>query len=116
MSEWTTNPITLIVPAAYAPLARALCAGIAGASGAGMLTTALSADGDEPATHYISSGKLWTEFAAMLENPQAIYDQAQGSVPLETIEAMLNASVIRADEDPHAVLAEVGLKIIAGEV
>lgn len=112
MSDWTEGPVTLIVPAAHVALARSLCAGIAGASGEGMLTTCLSATGTGAPTHYASSGKLWQSFADMLADPQAIFEAAGGQVPLASIQAMLSASVIREGADPHAVLAEAGLKLI----
>ena len=46
---------TMIVPAALAPLARALAAGLS-PGGVGMFQTGLSPTGAEPATHYVSSG------------------------------------------------------------
>lgn len=115
MTSWTHR--TIIVPAAYVSLARALAEGIAdGDSGKGMWTAGLSASGVDPATHYISAGLIWPEFATMLADStgQAIFDAAGGQVPKATIQAMLAASTVRADANPHAVLAELGLKIIAG--
>ena len=47
---------TIIVPAAQAQAARDAASAIPG--GEGMLTTALSATGQEPATHFISSGTM----------------------------------------------------------
>ena len=56
---------TIIVPASVQPNARALCKGLAGVAGDGMFTTGLSATGKAPATHYISSGPISTEMAAL---------------------------------------------------
>lgn len=65
MSQYTHR--TIIVPAAYQALAQGLCAAAAeGDAGAGMFTTGLSATGALPATHYISSGYIFDDFAALL--------------------------------------------------
>lgn len=114
MTDWTHR--TMVVPAAYVALARSLAASIGvGDSGKGMWTTPLSATGTGTPTHYISAGLIWPEFAAMLADPQSIVTASQGAVTLATVQAMLAASVIRADANPHAVLAELGLKIISEE-
>lgn len=65
MTDWTHR--TIIVPAAYAPMARALAeaAGPAG-SGAGMFQAMLSPTAGKPPTHYISAGLIWPEFAYLL--------------------------------------------------
>lgn len=113
MSQWVKR--TIIVPEAYVTLARSLAAGIAtGDSGKGMWTTGVSASGTGTATHWISSGLIWPEFADMLADNtgQAIYAACQGQVPLANVQAMLAASTIRADADPFAVLADLGLNII----
>lgn len=65
MSTYTHR--TIIVPAAFQSLAQGLCEAAAeGAAGAGMFTTGLSETGAEPATHYISSGYIFDDFAALL--------------------------------------------------
>lgn len=113
--SWTHR--TLVVPAAYRDLAWTLANGITpGGPAEGMWTTELSATGDEPATHYISSGYISPESAALLGNAQATYDAAGGQVPLADIEALYANSVIRADEDPHAVIAELGLQFVRREL
>lgn len=66
---------TLIVTAAHADFAREL-AGSFGPGGAGMWTTPLSQSGNEPATHYISSGLLPAEFAEMV--PTQTWEQVDG--------------------------------------
>ena len=55
---------TIIVPAAQAQAARDAAAQIPG--GEGMLTSELSATGQEPATHYISSGYMPAEIVDAL--------------------------------------------------
>ena len=58
---------TIIVPAASQALAQGLCEAIAeGDAGRGMFTTGLSASGEFPATHYISSGHIEQQFADIL--------------------------------------------------
>lgn len=65
MSTYTNR--TIIVPAAFQQLAQALCEAAAeGDAGQGMFTIGLSADGTAPATHYISSGYIFDDFAALL--------------------------------------------------
>lgn len=65
MSTYTHR--TIIVPAAFQQLAQGLCEAAAeGDAGKGMFTTGLSATGTAPATHYISSGYIFDDFAALL--------------------------------------------------
>jgi hypothetical protein len=70
MTNWTHR--TMIVPAAFVPLARALAAtsGPSG-SGVGMWVTELSPDSGRPPTHYISAGLIWPEFAELLPTHDA---------------------------------------------
>lgn len=81
MSEYTYR--TIIVPDAFQQLAQALCEATAeGDAGAGMFTTGLSATGALPATHYISSGYIFDDFAAMLPlTPvtQTVNDEGEAS-------------------------------------
>jgi hypothetical protein len=112
---WTKR--TIIVQDAFAPLARSLCSGIAeGSAGAQMFTTGLSPTGLGSPTHWVSSGLIYEELAALLESSEAIFEACQGQVSLETIQAMLATSVIRQDGDPHAVIAEAGLKLVSEEL
>lgn len=64
MTEWTNR--TLIVSDEQVEFARLLTATIAGPSSAGMWTTPLSPTGKLPATHWISSGLIDQQFAALL--------------------------------------------------
>ena len=95
---------TLTIPDDCVELARQLCALEAG--GAGMFTTGLSADGKEPATHYISTGwcppliakftplqvwewqqpdpeqpGAWVQTGSEPGNPVAVYEAAQQPIP-----------------------------------
>lgn len=104
---------TLIVTAADAPLARMIAASF-GPGGRGMWMTRLSANGAEPATHFISSGGIPAEFAGLLEDPAAVWAvvTAQGvECKPEEVEALFLAAEI-TDEPPFTVLARLGLTII----
>ena len=92
MSQYTHR--TIIVPAAFQQLAQGLCAAAAeGDAGKGMFTTALSATGALPATHYISSGQIYEGLADLLPLTTVAYeedDAAETTRPgnVETVEAI----------------------------
>ena len=130
----------IVVPAAFQQLAQGLCEAAAeGDAGKGMFTTGLSPDGSAPATHYISSGYIFQEFADLLPLTAVNYD-IEGSPILSTrpgnvavVEAMaaqagfdLAPGTIGALFDaidvtdvyevgPHERLAQLGLSIITEE-
>ena len=131
MSEYTHR--TIIVPAAFQSLAQALCEAAAeGDAGAGMFTTGLSADGTEPATHYISSGPIAAEFGDLLplttfdeegqptKRPgavatvEAIADQADITLPAGAIAALFDAIDV-TELDPWAAMARLGLVMAQAE-
>lgn len=117
----------MIVPTEHVELARKLCETLAGPGGAGMFTTALSATGDDPATHYISSGLIESDFADLLPlvsdetgidikpgQPEVIFKAAQDSglsVRLSEIEHLL-AAVDVTDQEAFAALDRLGLRIV----
>ena len=119
---------TMIVPAEHVDLTRALAEGISGPAGAGMWTTGLSADGTEPATHYISAGLVEDTFADLLPlttytkdeegvetsdtapgDAQFIADKAEA--PLSVIEALLEAVTV-TDEPAMTTMARMGLVLV----
>lgn len=129
----------LIVPAAFQTLAQGLCEAMAeGDAGKGMFATALSADGQEPVTHYISSGGLAQEFADILPlttvtpatepgEPDVITTrpgnvavvetraaQAGITLPAGTIAALFSAIDV-SEQEPFAAMARLGIKLIEGE-
>ena len=123
---------TMIVTSEHVDLARALAEGISGPAGAGMWTTGLSADGTEPATHYISAGLIEDTFAALLPlttyttdkdgnessdtapgDAQFISDKAEA--PLAVIELLLDAVTV-TDEPAAVTMARMGLVIVEPEV
>lgn len=93
---------TIIVPAAFQQLSQGLCAAAAdGDAGKGMFTTGLSATGALPATHYISSGYIFNDFAALL--------------PLTTVEpSTVAGSPATVTERPGNVPVVEGLAAQAG--
>lgn len=123
---------TLIITASDADTARAIAAAF-GPGGIGMWTTGLSPTGHEPATHYISSGFVPTEFAALA--PYARWEQEDAAWVLaeynigdpETIHAYISQAGLtlslyeveglaaRADiseQEPFVAMDRIGLKIV----
>ena len=120
---------TFIVPAAVVDMARAMCVGLAGPAGDGMFTTELSATGSAPATHFVSSGPISDEMAALLPlttvNPDGSTTTAPGdpayvvelaaqagiTVTVEQVAGLL-ASVDVSDQAPFAAMERLGLKLV----
>jgi hypothetical protein len=114
VNDWVH--MVMIVTSQDHDLAKSLAVGLAGDAAAGMWETRLSATGSNPATHYISSGLIWNEFASILGNAQATFDKSGGQVPLATFEGLYARSIlIGGNADPMQVLAEAGLKLINEE-
>lgn len=109
---------SMIVSAQYAEIARDLCALLAGAGGAGMFETGLSADGSFPATHYISAGKIESEFAAILPlsggggSAEHVAAASGGAATTQQVAALF-AAVDVSDEEPHDAIARCGLRMCA---
>ena len=109
---------TAITTASQAPLARSLCAQLAGPPGSGMFLTGLSASGAAPATHYVSAGQIDDSFAAALSNAAILYgacQQAGIDVTQTQCTALLSSSDVSA-EQPFAAIARLGLQIIRGQL
>ncbi len=138
MNDWQHR--VMVVPAAFAPLARALAAAAApGESGTGMWVTELSPDSGRPPTHYISAGSIWGAFADLLplhdgeiwdatpeedrtsprpdecaghpEQVVALAVEAGQPVPLATVQALFSACKVYTCGWPQAV-AHLGLKVV----
>ena len=128
---------TLIVPAAIVNSARFLSGSLAGKAGDGMYLTPLSPSGQEPATHYISSGIISSEFADILPlnivdtaskevvksnpgNAKAVADRGKAlETPLDVTEDQINgifASVDVSEQDPYEAMARLGLKLIQSKI
>lgn len=131
---------TLIIAAQDAPLARDIARTVGGPAGDGMWITGLSADGAEPATHYISTGYIGSEFAAMVPDAEWTQDESGQWVevsntpgnPLLVVVACANADpplvvtleqvqgiYSRCDvteQDPFVALGRLGLQIVQTEM
>jgi hypothetical protein len=92
-------------------------------SAAGMFTTPLSPSGAIPATHYISSGLIDSDWLSALENGPTLYAAAQkgsaehGAVLTATssdaVAVIANCDV--SLESADTVMSRLGLKLISGE-
>mgnify|MGYP000429153324 FL=1 len=124
---------TIIIPASAQANAQALCKGLAGAAGDGMFVVGLSASGEAPATHYISSGTISADMAALLpcksvtldkdgkeqitttpgrpEAVPALATKAKISTTKAKITALYSAIDV-SDQDPHVAVARLGLKFV----
>ena len=124
---------TIVIPASVQPNARALCKGLAGVPGDGMFVTGLSATGKAPATHYISSGPISRDMAALLPCKTVTKD-AEGKDVVTTAPGMpdavpalatkagisttktkitaLYASIDVSDQPPFEAMARLGLQIV----
>lgn len=132
MTSIYTN-LTIILPAAAQALAQGLCVAAAGEAGAGMFVTGLSATGEAPATHFISSGALEAKFADILPlgtvttvdevttversagDIDAVIQLAKDAgqaVDAKTIGGLFAALDVSA-QSPFEAMARLGLQIIA---
>lgn len=104
---------SLIVSDAHVALARTLAATLAGPAGSGMWTTPLSADGHEPATHWISTGWIEDSFANLM--PLTVWIQLEDEWRLEyevpgqpelVVQLSAEAGVTISLDDVAALFAE----------
>lgn len=125
---------TMIVPDAHVALARQITETLAPVGGKGMYTTGLSPDGTAPATHWISSGFISADYAALMPlvewtldeegvwqktvispgHPEVIVamcTEAGLEVALEDVEAMLDSSDVTL-ETPQQSWARLGLELV----
>lgn len=80
--------VTIVVTAAKAPAARNMAAVVSG--GSGMFEVGLSKTSKAPATHYISSGWVSEEIAALFPNAiQELPSEAMERLSLQLIEESL---------------------------
>lgn len=134
MTTWIFR--TLIIAAEDQALTSTISETLGGTGGTNMWLTGLSADGTEPATHYIATGLIGEEFAAMV--PTATWEQIDGVwtqtdyVPgnaalvsmacaqagVEVTEAEVEAIYARADvtaQEPFVAMARLGLMLVQPE-
>ena len=111
--------VTIIVPASLVDAARNLAECLA-PGGHGMYITGLSADGNEPATHYISSGIMQVGFINLLDDATAThaaaqYGAAQQGLTLTATLADCEAIRMQGDisSDPaFEAMSRLGLQIV----
>lgn len=109
---------TMIVPAALAPLARALAAGLSPEAGAGMWQVALAPDGATEPTHYISTGMIDEQFVGAVSDAAILYAACQ-SAGAEVTQAQCDALVAQSDvsaDAPQGAMDRLGLVTWRGEV
>ncbi len=105
---------TIILPAAITPTCQALSVKLSGEAGAGMWTTGLSDTGEAPATHYISSGMIATDFAAMIESPELMFaacQEAEMPTTLAQCESILGQADV-SEEGAFEAMGRLGLKMV----
>ena len=125
---------TLIVPADQAPLARLIAETLDPVNCSDMFQTGLSPTGDEPATHYISSGGISQNFAALVPfsiwqqdpegqwkeldhtdgQPEVTYklcQDAQLDVTLEQIKTLYASADVTA-ENPWLAMSRMDLQLV----
>lgn len=119
---------TMVIPAALAPLARALAAGLS-PGGVGMFVTGLSPTGAEPATHYVSSGLINPAFGGVMKDAaklRAAVIAKGGTVTLAKCQALVSQSDVSGGEvlideegreyteTPFQAFERLGLKMVQG--
>jgi len=130
VSDWAFR--SLIIPAADAPLARDIAATLS-PHGVGMWTTGLAPDSEGPPTHFISTGYIDPQFAAMVPSktwelvddvwtvtatepgsPTMVYG-ACAQAGLQTTLAAVQGLFSRADvspQEPREAMARMGLVLV----
>jgi hypothetical protein len=132
MADWAFR--TLITTAATTPLARNIAATLSPSGGQNMWLTGLSATGNAPATHYVSTGLISPEFAMLV--PEQMWEQDEngdwaqtGSSPgdpvmcyemcvaggLTVTQAQVDAVYAAADvtqQEPFTAFARLGLQMV----
>jgi hypothetical protein len=105
---------TIILPAVITPTCQALSVKLSGEAGNGMWTTGLSATGEAPATHYISSGMIGKEFTDVITDAEAMFAAAQeedSSITLAQCEYILKQADV-SEEGAFEALTRLELKMI----
>lgn len=96
----------VVVAAAIRDTCRAMVVQLAGDTHSQMWSLGLSADGQLPATHYINSGPVRAEMAALLDNADAL--SAAAGIPLQSAQYILSQADV-SQEDPIAVMSRMEL-------
>jgi hypothetical protein len=102
---------TMIVPTAIVEQVRALAASFP--STTGMWAVAVTPEDSDTTTHYISAGMVDSDLAPLMTDHAAL--AAATGLTAEQAEALLGQCIV-SDDEPHAVLAEHGLRLRDSEV
>ena len=124
----------MIVTAADAPVAQTIAVGISPVAGANMWNTPLSATGNDPATHYISTGYIGPEWETLMplqtyardENGDWVLADSYAGQPQQLLAACQQYGVqvtqqqildlfAHSDvttQEPAEALARMGLKLV----
>lgn len=108
---------TMIVPAALAPLARALAGGLSD-RGAGMFEVGLSANAAEPASHYVSTGMIDEAVAGLLTDAAALFaacNAAGAPVTMAQCTDLVSQSDV-SDQEPFAAFSRLGLQLVRSDL
>lgn len=103
---------TMVISDAVAPLCRQLAESVAHDAGANMWITPLSANGQEPATHWISAGMIDGDFADMIASPESL--SVGAGIPINEAAAILSQCDV-SEEDPMLVMSRLGLTMCSSE-
>ena len=98
----------VVVTAEIRDLCRAMVVQLAGPTHAEMWSTALSADGSAPATHYINFGHVRVGMAAMLDDAAAL--AAGAGITLEQAQYILSQCDVSEDQ-PEAAMDRLNLTL-----
>jgi len=131
----TYEHATIIVTAAVAAALRNLAQKLDRSETDGMFVTGLSATGNTPATHFVSSGQVPDVFAQAIRSPSILHTKAQAAFAKEgvtypftlvQVTAALSGCSISdstrtvvidgvstvVDEGPHEFIARLGLQMV----
>lgn len=98
----------VVVPDAIRDMCRALVVQLAGPTHASMWSTGLSATGAAPATHWINSGPVRVELAAMLDDAATL--AAGAGIPLAEAQQLLAMADVSGDT-PEVAMQRMGLVV-----
>jgi len=104
---------TLITSAEEAPLARLVCSTLGGLPYEGMFEIGLSPTGDEPATHYISSGGVGENFAKLAPFSTWAWEQPDPDQPGQWVETEYSPGYPQITAER---CAEAGLEVTASAI
>jgi hypothetical protein len=99
----------VVVADSIKEICRNLVVQIAGPTHANMWSTGLSANGEEPITHWVNSGYVRIELAALLNSPTLLADGV--GITIEEATAILSLADI-SDEEQTTAIARLGLSVV----